>query len=67
MTERTLGSYSNMTVRVTYKALHVGELYHEVTVENRNDAYNTERIKVVKTVFLYSSSLASSATYSKFK
>lgn len=35
-----------MVVRVTYKALHVGEHNHEVTVENRNDTNNTERITV---------------------
>lgn len=46
MEEHTLGSYSNITVRVTYKALHLGEHDYEVTVENENDANNTERIKV---------------------
>ena len=44
--ERTLGGYSNLTVRVTFKALHIGELDYDVELQNRNDANNTAHIKV---------------------
>ncbi len=46
VSERTLGSYSNTTVRVTYRATHIGEFSHEIIIENKNDANNAEHLKV---------------------